>query len=348
MKKKLLKIFSIFTIIFSILFIGGCDLNTPLQNLPNEEGYPILNDLDTLKEDIRDALQSHIDNLDAEAGFIVAGIPAVSAILNSDDNQRFSLESTLTDYAKYALEETLMNMTGSNINPYARSILKQYSIEKTFALGQNIKTGIQVKLTYKINWGSKDPYGEYQEVIKSAKSFLESEEYKRASTDKEKIEKINNYLVGTFQYDYRYFSDFPKDQLIYSAYEMINDNKKEDRPINSYPRGVCQAYAEYGFIMLREAGFKAISISGTAGDVSHIWNMVKLQENWYHIDFTWNDPVSTGFHNGDYPEYSKIQLGAGYIMNDYLLVSDSYMELHDHKWIPVSYNYTYPTAPKNY
>ena len=281
MKKKLFKIFSILAIIFSIFFIGGCDLNIPLfkdyQNLPNEEGYPVLNNPDTLKEDIRDTLQSHIDKLDNEAGFIVTGIPAVSAILNLDENQRFSLESTLTDYAKYALEETLMNMTGSNINPYARSILEQYSIEKTFTLGRNIENGIQVKLTYKMNWGSKDPYGEYQEVKKHAKSFLESEEYKVASTDKEKIEKINNYLVSTFQYDYRYFSDFPKDQLIYSAYDMINDNKEEDMPINGYPRGVCQAYAEYGFVMLQEGGFETISISGTAGDISHIWNMVKLE-----------------------------------------------------------------------
>jgi len=113
-------------------------------------------------------------------------VPTVFAILNLDDNQRFSLESILTDYVKYALDEILMNMTGSDINPYARSILEQYSIEKTFALGRNIETGIQVKLTYKINWGSKDSYGEYQEIKKHTKSFLELEEYKSASTHKEK------------------------------------------------------------------------------------------------------------------------------------------------------------------
>lgn len=110
-----------------------------------------MNNPDTSKEDIRDSIQNHIDKLDAEVRFIVTGVPAVSAILNLDDNQRFGLESTLIDYAKYAIDEILMNMLGSDINPYARSILEQYSIEKTFALGRNIEIGIQVKLTYKIN-----------------------------------------------------------------------------------------------------------------------------------------------------------------------------------------------------
>ena len=354
MKTKFLKIFSILSIILSIFFIGGCTQGTsvleiiqPTQSIPNVEGYPVFSNGETLKDDIKETIQSHIDTLDSEIGFIVEGQQAVSQILELDETERFNKDSELSDYIKYALDVTLMDMSGTNINPYARSILDGYSVEKTFAIGSNIENTIQVKIVYKIDWGTDDPYGEYQAVVDNARNFLESDDYKSAVTDKEKIQKINEYITNTFQYDYRYFNEATKDKTIYSAYEMITDNNEADMPINGYPRGVCQAYTEYGFVMLREAGFESISVSGTVTGANHIWNMVKIDGNWYHIDFTWDDPISYVYDHS-YPEYTQRQDGKGYSTEDYLLVSDDYMRAHDHKWNAADNNYVYPIAPNNY
>ena len=30
---------------------------------------------------------------------------------------------------------------------------------------------------------------------------------------------------------------------------------------------------------------------------NHIWNYVKLNDQWYHLDLTWDDPVSTSGEN---------------------------------------------------
>ena len=39
------------------------------------------------------------------------------------------------------------------------------------------------------------------------------------------------------------------------------------------------------------AGIRCIPVTGQAGGDSHIWNMVCLDGQWYHVDTTWDDPV---------------------------------------------------------
>jgi transglutaminase/protease-like cytokinesis protein 3 len=56
-------------------------------------------------------------------------------------------------------------------------------------------------------------------------------------------------------------------------------------------RAVCQGYALLLYKMLNKAGVETRLISGKAGGENHLWNLVNLGGNWYHIDATWNDPV---------------------------------------------------------
>lgn len=339
-RNKFFKYLLVISIFFSTIFLSSCSSDFLKQSLENENDYPILSEATTLKEDMSNLLQEGIDNLDEEIGFIVTGEDSVALILELDENGEYSGTSAITDLLTTNLEETLMDMDGFNINPYARTILEQYSIDKTLLVGDSILDYVQLEIVYSLDWGSDDVIGEYEAVKSHVNNYLESEDYKSAVKEREKIEKINSYITNTFQYDYRYFSDYPEEDLIYSAYDMITDNKGEDMPINGYPRGVCQAYASYGFVMLQEAGFETITIDGTAGGISHIWNMVKVDGSWYHVDFTWNDPVTFGVSR----EYTNMQDGAGYSLEDYLLVSDKFMINNSHVWEEVEYNYTYPLA----
>jgi hypothetical protein len=51
--------------------------------------------------------------------------------------------------------------------------------------------------------------------------------------------------------------------------------------------GTCQAYTALYTALLRRVG---IEVHFAAGDaISHIWNLVKLDGEWYHVDVTWDD-----------------------------------------------------------
>lgn len=70
---------------------------------------------------------------------------------------------------------------------------------------------------------------------------------------------------------------------------------------------VCDGYAKIGYELLSRKFGRENNIMVANDD--HIWNMLRLNGNWYHIDFTFNDPVTTPFDKNYYTE-------------DYLLLTD--------------------------
>lgn len=80
---------------------------------------------------------------------------------------------------------------------------------------------------------------------------------------------------------------------------------------------VCEGYARTFKMLMDIAGVDCIMVTGTVGEeaVSHAWNMVKLDNDWYHVDVTFDDP---------YPETSEIV----YL---YFNVTDEIMA-KDHSW----------------
>ena len=60
-------------------------------------------------------------------------------------------------------------------------------------------------------------------------------------------------------------------------------------------RAVCSGYARAAMLLLKKAGIETILVSGTgvserSGSVSHMWNIVWLGGEPYHLDVTWDDP----------------------------------------------------------
>jgi transglutaminase-like putative cysteine protease len=53
---------------------------------------------------------------------------------------------------------------------------------------------------------------------------------------------------------------------------------------------VCQGYSLLAYKMLNRAGIETRIIEGTAKEL-HLWNLVKLDGKWYHLDCTWDDPL---------------------------------------------------------
>ncbi len=60
----------------------------------------------------------------------------------------------------------------------------------------------------------------------------------------------------------------------------------------------CEGYSKAFLLLCNKAGIDSMIVTGTAqgndGESdSHMWNMVKLEGKWYHIDLTWDDPTLT-------------------------------------------------------
>jgi transglutaminase-like putative cysteine protease len=99
--------------------------------------------------------------------------------------------------------------------------------------------------------------------------------------DHQKVKAIHDYIVTHVAYNVSPSSG----NSPHSAYTALHDGE-----------AVCQGYALLAYKMLTEAGFEARIIGGNAGNdidgwVAHAWNRVKLEDIWYNLDCTWDDPV---------------------------------------------------------
>ena len=93
-------------------------------------------------------------------------------------------------------------------------------------------------------------------------------------------------------------TDFEKEVAIHDALvKHVNYYKYED--INTIPsikhtaygalvekEAVCDGYSKAFKLLLDKVGIDSIIISGTTDNVSHAWNLVKLDDEYYHVDVT--------------------------------------------------------------
>lgn len=99
-------------------------------------------------------------------------------------------------------------------------------------------------------------------------------------TDKIKI--FHDYLANTNTYDH----------------DMANNNEskyKSDSAIGTLFEGksICSGYTDTMAIFLDKLGLDNVKVS----TIEHVWNAVKIDNNWYHLDLTWDDPVTTNNEN---------------------------------------------------
>lgn len=99
---------------------------------------------------------------------------------------------------------------------------------------------------------------------------------------REKIRTVHDYIINNSKYD-----------SARSDYNVIN--YKSDIAygplIEKY--GICGGYTDAMALFLEKMGVKNFKISSD----SHVWNAVYIDGSWYHLDLTWDDPVTTNNTN---------------------------------------------------
>ncbi len=97
-------------------------------------------------------------------------------------------------------------------------------------------------------------------------------------TPREKIKILHDYIIDNTDYD-TYKMDNIDDDTYSSntAYGVFFENK-----------GICSGYSDAMAIFLDKLNIINYKISTD----EHIWNLVFVDGKWYHLDLTWDDPVS--------------------------------------------------------
>lgn len=141
--------------------------------------------------------------------------------------------------------------------------------------------------------------------------------------------KIHDYIVENCRYT------LVEDDLTYSsAYGALVNGE-----------AACEGYSKAAKLLLDAAGIENGVVSGTVADPegnpgSHMWNVVRIGEDFYHLDCTWDDPVSDSgeqiklyaYFNLSDEEMSKTHVdfskeyGCGSMKENYYVKTDSYFE----------------------
>lgn len=78
---------------------------------------------------------------------------------------------------------------------------------------------------------------------------------------------------------------------------------------------LCSGYAKAAKLLLNRVGIASRTVKGVAGGVGHMWNLVKIDGKWYHLDLTWDDAQSFS----DESSYDYFNLTDGLISTDHLI-----------------------------
>ena len=96
----------------------------------------------------------------------------------------------------------------------------------------------------------------------------------------EQEKAVHDYMVLNSAYDYESYQNGTVPEVSHTA-----------EGIFVYKTAVCDGYAGAFKLCMDILGIPCETITGTAGGIGHAWNAVMLDDEWYMVDVTWDDPV---------------------------------------------------------
>ena len=90
---------------------------------------------------------------------------------------------------------------------------------------------------------------------------------------------LHDQLVAATEYDFDYRTN------AFNAYGALVDGS-----------AVCEGYARAMQLLLHRAGLECLLVNGKLDDEGHMWNIVKVDGQWYHLDPTLNDSDNRRSH----------------------------------------------------
>ena len=193
---------------------------------------------------------------------INSGTDYIERYIDSDYTNYINDINTLTAYNGAEFKKVISTLNNF-VHPYNSSNNVKISY------GGDYKIGITINRAY-----TQD---EINEINNKVDKIL-NENVNNNMPPKEKIRAIHDYIIDHTEYD----------KL---KYENKNDDTYKSNTaygvlIEGY--GTCNGYADAMEIFLDKMNIINYKISNE----EHIWNLVYLDGKWYHLDLTWDDPIS--------------------------------------------------------
>lgn len=119
------------------------------------------------------------------------------------------------------------------------------------------------------------------------------------ATDPYGIElQLHDLLVNRITY-----ATNTSDPMVYNAYGALV--KKS---------AVCEGYSRAMQLLLERFGITSVLVTGVAAGEGHMWNAVKLDGEWYHLDVTWDD-MRTDMISHEYFNLSDAKISENHQIN---------------------------------
>lgn len=129
--------------------------------------------------------------------------------------------------------------------------------------------------------------------------IMDEQEYRR---EKQELENIKKEIIANLSD----IGDEWQTELEIHDYIIDNCDYKIEEKDYSYSsaygalvnrQAACEGYSKAAKLLLDEAGIESGIVCGTATSQknetsSHMWNAVKINNRFYHLDCTWDDPVN--------------------------------------------------------
>lgn len=165
-------------------------------------------------------------------------------------------------------------------------------------------------------WTSGDRTGLYQEdleilaVLEQIPALTEAD-----LTDAQRELALHDWMLDWAEYDPGALSSGPIGDPI-----PHNDNPYG---FLTGRKGICLGYASTFHLLMELCGIECLTVEGFShgGTADHAWNLVKLEEEWYAVDVTWDDPVAT------------FEIPSS-LAHQYFNVTSDFLRQNDHFWDP--------------
>ena len=169
------------------------------------------------------------------------------------------------------------------------------------------------KILYTINYDQniEDLLMKKKETEEKAKSIVKGFSVNRSNEkdiqDAEKALRIHDYLINLADYNVGGKEARNVDEKVnnHSAYGVLIKGT-----------GVCESYAKAFQLLAKEMSLDSLYLKGYAGEL-HAWNIVKIGQDWYRLDATWDDPTYSD------PSHKRFE-----VQYKYFLTNKAFKESH--------------------
>ena len=205
-------------------------------------------------------------------------------VKNKDDliNKIFTIVNNgydyYTFYCKYEnCEEDIKNLENESKLKHINDFIKPYNKYKNIKTSSYNNGKVDIKINHLY---TEDDIKALDELVTNIIDEYSINNYNDINI---KIKLFHDYLINHSSYDEDFINN----------HDNGNESNKANGPLLHH-KGVCSGYSDAMSLFLDKINIDNIKVSN---DI-HVWNAVNIDNTWYQIDSTFDDPVSIS--NEDY------------------------------------------------